>query len=365
MVAALGEEVGHPELRLRAGVNTGATAVGPGGNEKGLVVGDLVNIASRLQSVADPGAVFVGATTHSVTSRAIDYESIGERTVKGKADAVQAWKAVRVAGMLGGRSDGDVRVPPFVGREREMRLLKDQLNAVESEGRARLVSIVGEAGIGKSRLAEEFKNHLDGFTTDVYWHQGRSPSYGDGVTFWALGEMIRRRAGILENEDPARARTRLRTCVTEFVPSEEDRRWIEPRLEGLLGLGEMPAGGRAELFSALRSFFQHIAARGTTVLVFEDLHWADAGLMDFIGELVERAARSPILVITLARTDLLDTYPTWGTQLRSSMAVRLAPLTDLEMSRMLTEYLPGLDGEVVAKLVERTAGMPLYAVEIV
>ena len=365
MVAALGEELGQPELALRAGVNSGATSVGPGGNEKGMVVGDLVNTASRLQSIAEPGTVFVGSTTHSVTSRAIDYESMGEQSVKGKSEVVQAWKAVRVAGMVGGRAEGDMRLPPFVGREKEMRLLKDQLTAAETEQRARLVSIVGEGGIGKTRVADEFKNHLDGFATDTYWHQGRSPSYGDGVAFWALGEMIRRRAGIVENEDPARARTRLRTCVAEFVPSDDDRRWIEPRLEGLLGLGEMPAGGRAELFSALRSFFQHIAARSTTVLVFEDLHWADSGLVDFIAELVERSARSPILVITLARPDLLDNHPTWGSQHRSSMAVRLAPLTDPDMQQMLTEYLPGVDGSVIAKLVERSAGMPLYAVEMV
>lgn len=365
MVAALGEELGQPELRLRAGINSGATSVGPGGNEKGMVVGDLVNTASRLQSIAEPGTVYVGSTTHSITDRSIDYESMGELTVKGKTDVVAAWKAVRVAAMVGGRVDGDIRRPPFVGREREMRLLKDQLTAAEGEQRARLVSIVGEGGIGKTRLAEEFKRHIDGFGQDIYWHQGRSPSYGDGVTFWALGEMIRRRAGIVENEDPARARTRLRTCVAEFVPNEEDRRWIEPRLEGLLGLGAMPAGGRAELFSALRSFFQHIAGRGTTVLVFEDLHWADSGLVDFIAELVERSARSPILVITLARPDLLDRHPTWGAQHRSSMAIRLAPLTGSDMQRMLAEYLPGVDGDVIGKLVERSAGMPLYAVEMV
>ena len=365
MVAGLGEELGQPELRLRAGVNSGATSVGPGGNHQGLVVGDLVNTASRLQSIAEPGTVFVGATTHSVTSRSIDYEPMGDQTVKGKMETVAAWKAIRVAGMVGGRTDGDIRRPPFVGRDREMRLLKDQLAAVESEQRARLVSIVGEGGIGKTRLAEEFKKHIDGFSQEVYWHQGRSPSYGDGVTFWALGEMIRRRAGIVENEDPARARTRLRTCVAEFVSNDEDRRWIEPRLEGLLGLGEMPAGGRAELFSALRSFFQHIADRGTTVLVFEDLHWADSGLVDFVAELVERSARSPILVITLARPDLLDRHPTWGAQHRSSMAVRLAPLTNPDMQQMLTEYLPGVDGDVIGKLVERSAGMPLYAVEMV
>jgi class 3 adenylate cyclase len=364
-VKALAHELNEPDLSLRVGVNSGSTSVGPGGNDKGLVVGDLVNTASRLQSIADPGTVFVGSATQTVTNRAIDYEPMGERSVKGKVEGVEAWRALRVAGLVGGKAEGELRNPPFVGRGREMRFLKDQLMAVESEQRARLVSIVGEGGIGKTRLAEEFKNHLDGFTADIYWHQGRSPSYHDGVTFWALGEMVRRRAGIVEGEEPARARTRLRTCVAEFVPGAEDRRWIEPRLEGLLGLGDMPPGGRAELFSALRSFFHHIAERGTTVLVFEDLHWTDDGLVDFIAELVERSNRSPLLVITHARPDLLDRYPNWGTQHRSSMAMRLAPLTDDDMRQMIGEYLPGVEEPVVERIVERSAGFPLYAVEMV
>jgi class 3 adenylate cyclase len=365
MVAALGAELNHPELVLRAGVNSGSAVVGPGGNDQGMVVGDLVNTGARLQSMADPGTVFVGATTHSVTSHAINYESVGERRVKGKNEPVAAWKALRVIGLVGGKPEGELRHPPFAGRDREMRLLKDELAAVESDQRARLVSIVGEGGIGKSRLAEEFKNHLDGFTDDVYWHQGRSPSYGDGVAFWALGEMVRWRAGIVEGEDPTRARTRLRTCVAEFVESEEDRRWIEPRLEGLLGLAEMPPGRRDELFSALRSFFQHIARRGTTVLVFEDLHWADSGLVDFVGELVERSTRSPLLIITLARPDLLDRFPTWGSHHRHSIGIRLSPLSETDMGDMLAEYLPGVDQAVVARIVERSAGFPLYAVEMV
>jgi class 3 adenylate cyclase/tetratricopeptide (TPR) repeat protein len=365
MVAALGAELNQPELVLRAGVNSGSAVVGPGGNDQGMVVGDLVNTAARLQSIADPGAVYVGAATHSVTSHAIHYESMGDREVRGKAEAVAAWKALRVAGLIGGRLESELRHPPFVGREREMRLLKDELAAVESEQRARLVSIIGEGGVGKTRLSEEFKKHVDGFTDDVYWHQGRSPSYGEGVAFWALGEMVRRRAGIAEGEDQARARTRLRTCVAEFVPGEEDRRWIEPRLEGLLGLADMPPGGRDELFSALRSFFQHIAMRGTTILVFEDLHWADIGLMDFISELADRSTRSPMLIVTLGRLDVLDRYPTWGSQHRNSMSVRLAPLTEDHMREMVTEYLPGADVGVVEKIVERSAGFPLYAVEMV
>jgi class 3 adenylate cyclase len=365
MVDGLGDELDLPELALRAGVNSGETSVGPGGNEQGLVVGDLVNIASRLQSIAEPRTVFVGEATESVTNRSIDYHFEGERTVKGKSDAVPTWRAQRVASRVGGRDEDEIRRPPFVGREREMRLLKDALSAIESEERSRLVSIVGEAGIGKSRLAEEFKNHVDGFTQDVYWHDGRSPSYGEGLTFWALGEMVRQRAGILETEEPARARIRLSTAVADFVPDEDDRQWIEPRLAGLLGLAEMPPGTRSELFSALRSFFQHIAARGPTVLLFEDLHWADDGLLEFITELVERSTRSPMLVVTLARSDLLDRQPGWGSLHRNSLGVRLASLSEPEMIRMFTEYLPGLPDDVVKILADRAAGVPLYAVEMV
>ncbi len=365
MVTTLGEELGIPELALRAGVNSGSTSVGPGGNEKGLVVGDLVNVASRLQSIAEPGSVYVGGATQSVSNRAIDFEAMGEHEIKGKTEPVPAWKALRVASMVRGTAANETHPPPFVGRERELRLLKDTLAVVGSEGRAQHVAIIGEGGIGKTRLAEEFKKHIDGYATDMYWHQGRSPSYGDGVTFWALGEMVRQRAGIVEGEEPARARTRLRTMVADFVPTEEDRDWIEPRLAGLLGLADMPAGSRSELFSALRSFFQHIAERSPTVLVFEDLHWADAGMVEFISELVERSTKSPIFVITLTRPDILDRHPNWGSQHRSSIAVRLPPMSGSEMHQMITEYLPGLDHDVVDRLAERAAGFPLYAVEMV
>ncbi|MBT8164203.1 MAG: AAA family ATPase [Acidimicrobiia bacterium] len=365
MVASLGEELGIPELALRAGVNSGSTSVGPGGNEKGLVVGDLVNVASRLQSIAEPGTVFVGGATESVTSRAIDYEAMGEHSVKGKTEPVAAWKALRVGSMVRGKSASDVRPPPFVGRERELRLLKDTLTAVMSERRAQHIAIIGEGGIGKTRLSEELKKHIDGYAEDIYWHQGRSPSYGDGVTFWALGEMVRQRAGIVEGEKPARARTRLRTIVADFVPTEDDREWIEPRLAGLLGLAEMPAGSRSELFAALRTFFQHIAAQGPSILVFEDLHWADAGMVEFISELVERSTKSPMLVVTLARPDILDRHTNWGSQHRSSVAVRLPPMSGSEMHQMITEYLPGLEHDVVDRLAERAAGFPLYAVEMV
>lgn len=364
MVSALGEEQGHAGLCCRAGVMSGATTVGSGGNEStGMIVGDLVNTAARLQSKADPGTVFVGRTTHEVTARSMVYEPRGEVLVKGKADPVEVWRAIRPAGRVG--AEVNVRELPFAGRGREMRLLTDQLDATAAEGRARLVPITGEAGIGKSRLAKEFMNVVDGYADDVYWHQGRSPSYGDAAPMWPLIEMVRQRAGILEDEEDARARTRLRTMLAEYVEDADDRHWIEGWSAGLLGLAEMPTGSRAELLSALRSLFRHIAARGTTVLVFEDLHWADDAVVEFITELVDRATRAPILVIALARPQLLDRHPDFVSHQRAAVNVSLTPLGDDDMRTAVSEHLTGVDPELIDRIVERAAGYPLYAAEII
>jgi class 3 adenylate cyclase len=363
MVAALGDEQGHSGLRLRAGVMSGATTVGPGGNEStGMIVGDLVNTAARLQSVAEPGTVFVGRSTHEVTARSIVYEKRGTVLVKGKTDEVEAWRALRPGGRLG--AGANMRELPFAGREREMRLLTDWLDATAAEGRSRLVSVTGEAGIGKSRLANEFMNHVDGYADDVFWHRGRSPSYGDGIPMWSLIEMVRQRAGIHEDEDPSRGRTRLRTMLAEFVDDADDRQWIEPWLAGLLSLGELPVGSRSELLAALRSLFQHIARRGTTVLVFEDLHWADDAVVEFISELVDRSTRAPILVIALARPELLERHPGFGSQ-RASVNLALAGLHDDDMRGLVAEYLGRVEAALVERIVERAAGYPLYAAETI
>ena len=366
MVQTLGGEIGVPELRLRAGVLTGETAVGPGGNEStGMIVGDLVNSASRLQSSAAPGTVYVGEATQRISSGAILYESVGLLEMKGKSEPIEAFRAVRVIAQRGGRGASEGIEPPFVGRDDEFRILKDQIHATSREKGARLVSIVGEPGIGKTRITWELEKYIDGITDAIYWHHGRSPDYGEGLTFWALAEMIRQRAGIAELDDPAKSRMKLRTAVAQYAPTEEDQRWIEPRLAGLLGLEEMPAGERGEMFAAIRTFFQRIAELGTTVLVFEDLHWADDGLIDFITELVERSARSPILVVTLARPDLLDRYPGWGSGRRNSMSMQLAPLSEESMRSLVEGTVPGLPADAVETVIARAGGVPLYAVEFI
>jgi len=365
MIDGLGDEIGVPDLTLRAGVLTGEALVGPGGNEKALVVGDLVNTASRLQSIAEPGTVAIGESTFRMVESAIACESLGEKDMKGKSSPVAVYRAVRVISERGGRGKASGLEAPFVGREDEFRFLKDQLHGTGRDHRARLVSIVGEAGIGKSRLAAELSRYVDGLAEGFFWHRGRSPSYGEGLTFWALGEMVRRRAGIAEGEEVHKSRIKLRTSVAEFVPDPDEQKWIEPRLAGLLGLDDMPAGDRTELFAAMRTFFQRIADRGTTVLVFEDLQWADAGLVDFVEELVDRSRSLPIFVLTLTRPDLLETRPGWGSGGSSLLSVHLSPLAEPSMRDLVAGLAPGMPDDAVELIAARAAGVPLYAVEFV
>src|SRR4051812_16539402 len=273
-VPALGGERG---VQARAGVLTGQAAVTIGAAGQGMVAGDLVNTASRLQSVAPPGSVLVGEPTFRAANAAISFEEAGEQLLKGKPAPVPAWRAGAVVGLRGGADRGVTLEPPFTGRDDDLRLLKELFHATERERKSRLVSVIGQGGIGKSRLAWEFEKYIDGVVGSVYWHEGRSPAYGEGISYWALAEMVRGRAGIAESDDPAIAAARLRETLAEWLPDDQERRWVEPRLAALLALEPMPSGSRDELFAAWRTFFERIAQRGPAVLVFEDVQWADDG----------------------------------------------------------------------------------------
>ena len=364
-VRHLGRQSGDEGLELRAGVLTGEAAVALGAVGQGMVAGDLVNTASRLQSVAPPGTVLVGESTKRAASGAIAFETAGEQLLKGKPAPVPAWRALRVVAERGGQGRAEGVEAPFVGRDDELRLLKDFLHATSRERRVRLLSITGQGGIGKSRLAWELLKYIDGVREDIYWHQGRSPSFGEGLTFWALGEMVRRRAGLREDDDAATTYERIGATLDEFVDDPAERRRLEPALLSLLGVGEPPAGGRAELFNAWRTFFERIALRGTTVLVFEDLQWADVGLMEFIDHLLEWSIGHPILVITLARPDLLERRADWGAGRRNFVALALGPLSDDAMRELLAGLVPGLPATTVRAILQRADGIPLYAVETI
>ncbi len=365
MAARLGDELDDGGLSVRVGVLSGEASVAPASPEQGFVVGDLVNTASRLQSIAGPGTVVVGDATYRMLRNAIQFESRGEHALKGKTHPVAVWRAVRATTDRTQRARSSGLEPAFVGRADELRLLKDALHATERVGRARLVSIVGEAGIGKTRLAWELRKYVGGLAQDIHWHDGRSPAYDQGLPFRALGEMVRQRAGIAGTDDPLRSRTKLRTAVAEYVPSPADQDWIEPRLAALLGLDGAPTGERSEFFAAIRSFFQHIAERSPTLLVFEDFHWADAGLVDFVRELVEGSPRHPILVLTLARPDLLEAAPGWGAERRNFTSAHLGPLADAEMTELVAGMVQGISKDLITAINGRANGIPLYAVELV
>jgi len=352
-----------PTIEARAGVLTGEAAVTLGATNQGMVAGDLVNTASRLQSVASVGTVLVGEATQRAASRAIVFEEAGEQTLKGKAAPVPAWRALRVVAEVGGRNRSETLEAPFVGREDELRLLKDLFHATSREKRARLVSVIGPAGIGKTRLAWEFLKYVDGLADRVWWHDGRSPAYGDGISFWALGEMVRGRVGLLEADDERTTRARVAETLATHVPDAEERRWIEPALLALLGF---ESGIAAEqLFAAWRTFFERLAASAPVVMVFEDLHNADTGLLDFIDHVLEWSKGVPIYVVTLARPDLLERRSDWGAGKRNFVSVYLEPLPEAAMRELLAGLVPGLPAAAVQAIVDRAGGIPLYAVETV
>jgi class 3 adenylate cyclase/tetratricopeptide (TPR) repeat protein len=353
-----------PAIQARAGVLTGEAAVTLGATNQGMVAGDLVNTASRLQSVAPPGAVLVGEATHRAASQAIAFEEAGEQLLKGKSSPVPAWRAQRVVAEVGGRNRSDTLEAPFVGRDDELRLLKDLFHTTSREKRARLVSLIGPAGIGKTRLAWEFLKYLDGEVELVWYHDGRSPAYGDGISFWALGEMVRRRAGLLETDDEATTRAKIAATLAEHVPDPDERRQIEPALLALLGV-ESSTSGPEQLFAAWRTFFEQLAATAPVVMVFEDFHYADAGLLDFVDHLLAWSRNVPIFVVTLARPELLEKRPNWGAGKRNFTSLYLEPFAEPAMRELLAGLVPGLPAAAVKAIVDRADGIPLYAVETV
>ena len=350
-------------IELRVGVLTGEAAVTLGATDQGMVAGDMVNTASRLQGVAPPSTVLVGEATMRAAGDAIVFEPVDDLALKGKVTPVPAWRAIRVVAQRGGVGRAEGMEAPFVGRDEELRQLRDLFHATSREGRPRLVSVIGPAGIGKSRLAWEFLKYIDGLVEPVWWHDGRSPAYGDGITFWALGEMIRGRAGLHETDDEPTTRAAIATMLEEHLIDEAERAWIAPAMLHLLGF----EGGAAadQLFGAWRTFFERLASTQSVVLVFEDLHHADPGLLDFIDHLLEWSRSSSILIVTLARPELLDRRPDWGAGKRSFTSIHLEPLSVDSMRELLSGLVPGLPAAARDAVVSRADGIPLYAVEIV
>jgi class 3 adenylate cyclase/predicted ATPase len=352
-------------LRARAGVITGEAAVTLGAEGQGMVAGDLVNTASRIQSAAAPGTVLVGEATKRASQAAVAYTDAGEHELKGKTERVQLWQAERIVANRGGERRSSTLEAPFVGRDRELRLARELFHASADDSRATLLTAIGVAGIGKSRLAWELEKHIDGLVEQVWWHRGRCLAYGEGVAFWALAEMVRMRARIAEDDPEDEAASKLTAVVAQILPDPSEREWVEPLLAHLLGLGERPQVDRVDLFAAWRLFFERMSDAGPVVLVFEDIHWADTALLDFVDHLLEWSRSRPIFVLALSRPELLDRRGDFGAHGRSSTTLVLEPLTPAAMDALLDGLVPGLPEDVRTEIRERADGIPLYAVELV
>jgi len=206
---------------------------------------------------------------------------------------------------------------PFVGRDRELRQIKDLFHGCADEKKAHLVSVTGIAGIGKSRLAWEFYKYFDGIAETVDWHRGRCLSYGEGVTYWALADMVRMRCRMAEDEAPTSARAKLDATLDEHILDSGEREFLQPRLAHLLGLAEHLSRDQQDLFAAWRLFFGRLSEVYPTVLAFEDMQWADTSLLDFVEHLLEWSRAKPIYVLSLTRPELLDRRGDFGTRSRS------------------------------------------------
>jgi class 3 adenylate cyclase/tetratricopeptide (TPR) repeat protein len=362
-VSRLRGAVSGRRLSARAAVATGEAAVTLGAEGQGIVAGDLVNTAARLEAAAPLNGVLVDDTTRRVAGDAIAFVPAGRAMLKGKTRSVTTWLASGLAEERPhGRAAG--HAGPFVGRDAELVELIDLHRRTVGARRSRIVSVVGIAGIGKSRLMWEFERHLDALPDALALHVGRAPSYGDGITFAPLAEMVRRRARITEGTETEVARRQLATTLGELVPDEIERQWIYPRLATLLDPGSQVAYERDELFAAWRRFFERVSEWAPVLLIFEDLQWADPALLDFIEHLAAWSRGHPILVVTVARPELLDKRPTWGAGLRSFTAIHLEPLPDEAMKALLLGLAPSLPRDGLRRIVDGAGGVPLYGVEV-
>ena len=367
-IAELGAEAGVPGLAARAGVVTGEVAVTLGAAGEGMVAGDAVNTASRVQAEAEPGSVLVDAPTQRVAGSAIGFADAGEHALKGKAEPQRLWRATRVLAGVGGSQRVDGLEAPLTGRDAELRTVRDLFHAAADRRVPRLVLVAGPAGVGKSRLGWEFFKYIDGLKAEVWWHRGRCLSYGEGVAFWALAEMVRQRLGIAE-EDPAEAAAgKLAEGLARYVADPAERGYVGVRLGRLVGVAAEGDGGEAlsreELFAGWRLFFERLAAENPVVLVVEDGQYADAGLLEFLDHLIDWVRDLPMYVLVLARPELGQARPGFGAGRNRSM-LTLDPLDAGSMDTLVEALVPGMPGPARAKITAQAQGIPLFAVETV
>jgi len=362
--------VADGRLRVRIGITTGEALVAldarPESGE-GMAAGDVVNTAARLQGVAPVDGILVDESTYRATARAIEYREHSAVVVKGKVQPVQVREAVSARARFG----VDVRQvgqAPLVGRVREIELLSGALARARSEREPQLVTLVGVPGIGKSRVVWELFQQIDAGDELIAWRQGRSLPYAEGISFWALGEIVKAECGILDTDSGDEAAAKLSRSVGALGLESLDAEWIERHLRPLVGLEagtELRGDHRGEAFAAWRRFLEALADQRPLVLVFEDLHWADDGLLDFVDHLVDWATGVRMLIVATSRPELLSRRPGWGGGKPNALTISLSPLSEAETARLVGELIERAVMPVALRdaVLERAQGNPLYAEE--
>jgi class 3 adenylate cyclase len=357
-VADLDERELRLDLRVRIAVNTGEALVTLGARPElgeAMIAGDVVNTASRLQSAAPVNGVIVGRETYAATHTAIEYEASEPVQAKGKAEPVEAWVALRPLHPAGERRLSGI----LVGRTRELDVLRGIWERVAGEAVPHLVTVLGPAGIGKTRLAQEFSSVVEGLGGRSV--HGRSLPYRESSAYFAFSTQVKALCGIFESDPPDVGLRKLRQRVEVDLPPGTTADTVAQHLAILLGLD--PAGSvddREELFFSVRCFIEAVAREQPTVLVLEDIHWADRGLLDLVELLAARLRDLPVLLLTLARPELLDLRPAWGGGLLAYTALPLAPLNGAEGEELASLRLGHLEHEDAVRLAETAGGNPLF-----
>lgn len=341
-------------LKARIGVNTGEVIAGDASAGHGFVSGDAVNVAARLEQTAPPGEILIGVDTYRLVRDAVEVEEVEPLELKGKPEPVPAYKVTGVVPHALGVSRN--LEAPLIGRDRELALITEAFDGAHTQGSCELVTVFGAAGAGKSRVTQEFISQIEG---EVNVLQGRCLPYGEGITYFPVAEAIKGATGIVDSDSPSKAREKLAVHLGEG----EEATLICQRLSALIGLTDEPADTQ-EIFWAVRKFLEALGRKSTLIFVLDDMHWAEPTLLDLIEYLAGFSQGVPMLILCLARKDLLDTRPTWG---QGATSIILEPLTPGDVTLLIGNLVGGREGfpdGVTRKIVAAAEGNPLYVEEI-
>jgi class 3 adenylate cyclase len=336
-------------LENRTGVNTGEVVTGDTGGSQRLATGDTVNVAARLEQAAPAGAVLIGESTYRLVRETIEVAPVEPLELKGKPEPVPAYRLLSVTD--GPRSAGPAGLP-LVGRAREIAALHAEFRRSVTEPEGRLITLLGEAGVGKSRLIEEFVRSASEEATAL---RGRCLSYGDGITFWPLAEVLRQAAGIVPDDSEEDARIKLKSCFGEQLADATSR------IESGLGLSQDPYG-KDELFWGVRRVLEELARRRPLVVVFDDIHWAEATFLDLVEDILDASLGVPLLLVCAARRELLEDRPGFAAGRRTASQIELGELTPQESGLVVRNLLgeASLPGPLERRILGLAEGNPLF-----